>query len=333
MPRTYLTRARVKRIIEEKRAKNKMIHIITHNLQKYSRSTHGNVLMGKRMIISDILSNQVPDIYLLQEINDSKQFKQDIEKDSHNRYFVSTGPSFVSGSYKESYPIIFNPTTIHFQPKVYSQDRDIHITEDDTLEFSVKDKVCRPNISYEIMLPASRYNLRPARKSTGNQEYDKDYADRHSNLSHRRYMKYTPVRIIPVHTSPSLSIPEQCESIKEYMEQLSKSQITMAAGDFYAEKGAKKFMKTNEGVIRLPNEPTNYGYKDGIATQHQKADMFMVPDDIMSTEAKTIMAPSLGIKQGSDYLQYNIDHVPVSSCIYFPIQEDNQRDMSMEMCD
>lgn len=315
----YSTRepAKVKHTLD-KNDQYKPICLITHNFQKYSNSTPKYVLKGKRRIINELLRKHVPDICLLQEINNASLFKQNVEKDNFMRYFVAEGPTFTSGNYRESYPLIFNPTTIHIKPTAHMEDGRI-INDNEVITFSIKEeKLPRPNILYKVMIPTCRYNLRPAHKYTGNTIFDDDYIARHKNLEHRKDMKYMTFGIIPVHTSPSLSISKQCDSISTFFQQSNEELCTLAGGDFYAEKGSKYFMRVNEDNIVLPNEPTNYRQEQGEIKSGQRADMFMAPNSVKHTEAKVVTIPELGIHKGEDYLHHKIDHTPVKATMFIP---------------
>lgn len=322
------TKEKVKRTLD-KDEQYKPIRLITHNFQKYSKSTLKDVLHGKGRIVNELLRKYVPDIYLLQEITDASLFKQNVEKDNFMRYFVSEGPTFTSGNYSESYPLIFNPTTIHIKPTAHMEDGR-PLDDNELLNFSIKDELPRPNILYKVKIPTCRYNLRPASKRTGNTTFDKDYSDRHTNLKHRKDMEYMTLCIIPVHTSPSLSISKQCDSIGTFFQQSNEELCTLAAGDFYAEKGAKRFMRANEGNIIMPNEPTNYIQGNNENKSGQRADMFMAPNSVKHTEAKVVTIPELGIHEGEDYLSYKIDHTPVETTMFIPYMQETRSHMVEE---
>lgn len=134
-------------------------------------------------------------------------------------------------------------------------------------------------------------------------------------------MRYNIFRMVTVHTSPSLSIPKQCGEILKFVLE-SNSQIpTIAAGDFYAQKRAKRFMKVYRSIIKVPNEATNYGRKH---EKYQAADMYIIPSPFTSTSAKVVLSSQNGIFKGCDYIDYNIDHTPVLIDICFSCEENNQ---------
>ena len=100
------------------RAWRKRISMVSHNIQKFAKKKTEKC-KRKEVVIRSILKEEIPDLYLLQEVTSQNFFKEEMQCLRSSDYYVAMGPSFSSGSYLESYPLIFNLATIHYAPLPY----------------------------------------------------------------------------------------------------------------------------------------------------------------------------------------------------------------------
>lgn len=87
------------------RAWRKRISMVSHNIQKFAKKKPEKC-KRKEVVIRSILKEEIPDLYLLQEVTSQNFFKEEMQCLRSSDYYVAMGPSFSSGSYLESYPLI-----------------------------------------------------------------------------------------------------------------------------------------------------------------------------------------------------------------------------------
>lgn len=287
------------------RAWRKRISMVSHNIQKFAKKKNEKC-KRKEVVIRSILKEEIPDLYLLQEVTSQNFFKEEMQCLRSSDYYVAMGPSFSSGSYGESYPLIFNLATIHYAPLPYRMNGRM---ANKVIPFSIRGKKSRANTYFEVFIPKGRYNLRPPKVISGDEERDREYDERHSNLAHRKYLEYYRLRIFAVHTSPGLDLNKQIQSVISALEKEGEKVACMAVGDFYGEKGARRTMKKYAEKIDFPDKPTNFKL-NGEASQ--RADLFMRGYGVaLHGDVRTIFPHSVGIDDGAGYLKAGIDHAAI----------------------
>lgn len=287
------------------KSKSRPICMVSHNIQKYAVTKLAKC-RKKELVIRSILKEEMPDLYLLQEITNQKFFIEEMKRLRSSDYYVAMGPSFTSGSYKESYPLIFNLATIHYAPLPY---RENGLMADKVIPFSIGKNIPRANTYFEVFIPKGRYNLRPSKVFSGDEARDREYDERHSNLVHRKNLEYYRLRVFVVHTSPGLDLNRQIKNIANALEKAGENVACIAVGDFYGEKGARSSMKKFAGMIDLPDKPTNYK-QNGDASQ--RADMFMRGNGVIPCgEVQTIFPHRVGVYDGVGYINAGIDHTAI----------------------
>lgn len=283
----------------------KSVFVTSHNVQKFA-ATKPEKCRKKEVVIRSILKEEMPDLYFLQEVTNQKFFQKEMQCLRSSDYYVAMGPSFVSGSYRESYPLIFNLATIHYAPLSYREDESL---VDEDIPFSVRGGIPRANTYFEVFIPKGRYNLRPPKVISGDESRDREYDEKHKNLTHRKYQEYYRLRIFVVHTSPGLYLNRQILSVINALKKSGENVACMAVGDFYGEKGARRTMRKYADKIDFPDKPTNFK-RNGEPSQ--RADLFVKGNGVASCGGtQTVFPHSVGIYDGIRYINAGIDHAAI----------------------
>lgn len=256
-----------------------------------------------------------------------------------DQYAFLPGPAYQSGTYHESYPLMADTAMVHNPPQLSyfpGNESQPQSYDGQTLPFgkavdpTKRDpKSARPTTFWTAEIPTG-YNLRPPTKGWGTPEEQQQYAQSHANLSHRQ-IEYTPVNLLNVHTSPSIStIPRQVAQIIGQHEVLADDNpATVSAGDMYAEKSAptawSNLQQSDTLSLDEPGVQTNFPSKG----QGQTADHFISTRSGLQPEiVRALPRPSLPSQSDNlsleDYLetqapeseleewtQVGIDHAPV----------------------
>lgn len=195
-------------------------------------------------------------------------------------YGVSKGPLFESesGGNPESYPVIYDTAKVLGRPEYYTWNGRKLQRATGPLSINLKEQKARPVVYAKINLNTSEFTFRPL----------------------QRKIPTTAVYIGIVHTSPSKKgfstyvqgIGEEYKQVKDYVEKNNLG-TALLLGDFYAEEGAKTFLKNEKaygGRNLLPEFPSNI---DPYGNLQQRADQFLIPSSGVSVvQSPTNLLPT-----------------------------------------
>ncbi len=182
------------------------------------------------------LEEEIPDLYLLQEVTSQNFFKEEMQCLRSSDYYVAMGPSFSSGSYLESYPLIFNLATIHYAPLPYRMNGRM---ANEGHPISIEGQESRANTYFEVFIPKGEIQSPSSQSYLGDEERYREYDERHSNLAHRKYSWSIMVYVCCcAYFSWILDLSKQIQSVISALEKEGEKVACMAVGDFYGAKGA-----------------------------------------------------------------------------------------------
>ncbi len=266
--------------------------VVTSNVEKFGRGTERGRRDDKIEELSRVVAQSQPTLATFQEVSNPELFGHGEEGTRRRpgttglldrqqpgggtlggQYAFLPGPSFQSGSYRESYPLLADTGLVHEPPKLSyfpGNSTEPRAYRGQTLPFgkavdpTKKDpRSARPTTSWSVKIPTGRYNFRPPAKGWGSTADQRRYARRHRNLRHRE-IDYSTLNLLNVHTSPSIStITRQAAQIRAQHEALARDNpATLSAGDWYLQSGAKRtwssFQRSDTLSLDEPGVQTNF---------------------------------------------------------------------------